>query len=141
MPKEFPITPSQLERSFDPALNPPTTARQMQHVDPTWLEGRLRRGAGFVHTQVRGPNTAEHVLGSTIVSYINGAKAVMFTTQDITVDLLTGKLYIAIPAGDVGCARSIVLHADTDYFTGAPDENTNLSEDLDDLTDDSGGNY
>jgi hypothetical protein len=132
---EIILTPSHIERSVEPTLMAPDMARVLQHVDPTFLAGRLRRGAGFARTRV--PSSSTTVTNVDIIERYDGNRMIIDCNTDGTVRLIVGE-------GTAGCGRTVVEWGDPDDFGGSTAADIfqeNFNEETDAITDPETGGY
>lgn len=120
MPQELVLAPRFLERSIEPTIMGMDMMRVAENVDPTWLDGRLRRMEGYARTRITAATTT--LLNIDIVERYDGAR--IFIDCDSS-----GNIRVTVPEGDEGCARSLVEYGDAADYTAIP-----LGENFDEET-------
>ena len=136
---ELVLSPRFLERSIEPSLMAPEMMRVAENVDPTHLDGRLRRLEGYARTRI-SPNT--YTINSIeVIQRYDGARMVIYGDTN-------GSIFLTVPEGTEGCGRSLVEWNDADSFggsVGAPFTGTavqeNFNEETDAVTDPEVGGY
>jgi hypothetical protein len=117
--QEFSINPRFLERSIEPTLMGPDMARFLENVDITFLEGRVRRGTGYVKTDVAAPSSnVYHIMSMFIAERWDGTPVLLDhnTAGKVRTHILT-------------TGRSFISSNDYNFFTTGTRFEENFNED------------
>lgn len=121
------VSMSYIDRSFDPTLNPPGSARILQNVDTTWLDGRIRMGLGPARTDFANEDAGYSVTSCQRLDRPDGA-FMMITGND------RGEVDVYFALAGVGCAGSPVTNdLIADFFSTTDLIAENFEEDGSDI--------